>query len=246
MSWVRAGAILAAFGVHAALAGAFLLTGGDPRDALQSGAGKDDLTVAATVTLQSEESIGLDQVTAERQEATAAAQAVPQTEPEQKREEAKKEEAIEMTPPPRVEEAPPQAPIQEKPPEKPVEVEKHEVQPAAAAAPAVAQEESRAMSRNLEARRNQLISLYNTKIYETIMRHALAPKKVRVGRVMVELTLAPSGELLAHRVIASSGSELLDRTAMASLERAAPFPRAPEELSKEPYTLTLPFDYSVK
>ncbi len=64
------------------------------------------------------------------------------------------------------------------------------------------------------------------------MRHALRPKTVEKGRVVIELTLAPSGDLLAHRVVKSSGSATLDRTAMISLERAAPFPpRRPRRAS---------------
>ncbi|MGO9547397.1 MAG: TonB family protein [Rhodomicrobium sp.] len=244
MSWVRAGAILAAACVHAGAAAAFVFLSANQTDvsALQSGSGKDDLSIVATVTLQSEESLGLDPVTAERQDASAASLAVRQ--PELKQEEAKKEAAIDTEPPPPTESAPPQAPIQEKPPEK--TVEKREAQPSAPSVPVAAQEEQRAMSRELEARRNQLFSLYNSEIMKTVMKHALKPARVRAGRVKVELTLAPSGELLAHRVIESSGSDLLDRTALASLERAAPFPHAPEELSKQPYTFIIPFDYAVK
>ena len=141
--------------------------------ALQSGSGKDDLSIVATVTLQSEESLGLDPVTAERQDASAASLAVRQ--PELKQEEAKKEAAIDTEPPPPTESAPPQAPIQEKPPEK--TVEKREAQPSAPSVPVAAQEEQRAMSRELEARRNQLFSLYNSEIMKTVMKHALKPAK---------------------------------------------------------------------
>ncbi len=242
MSWVRAGAILAAFGVHAAAAAVLVTFGANEPEALQSGAGRDDLSIVATVTLQSEESIGLDAVTAERQDASAAAKPVVQ--PEIKREEAKMEDAIEMEPPPPEERAPPQAPIQEKPVEK--QVEKQEAQPSAPAVPSAAQEDQHAMSRDLEARRSQLFSLYNAEIYRAVMTHALRPARRREGRVVVELTLAPSGALLDHRVLKSSGSDLLDRTAMASLERAAPFPPAPEEVSKGPYRLSIPFEYALK
>ena len=124
MNWVRAGAIVAALGVHAA-AMAALADFGARENALQTGAGRDDLSVVATVTMQSEDSVGLDAVTAERQEASAAANAVPET----KQQEAKLEDAIEMDPPPPEESAPPQAPIQAKPVEDPVE--KQEERPTA-------------------------------------------------------------------------------------------------------------------
>jgi periplasmic protein TonB len=238
MNWVRAGAIVAALGVHAA-ALALLVDFGARDEALQTGAGRDDLSVVATVTMQSEDSIGLDAVTAERQEASAAANAVPEI----KQQEAKREDAIEMDPPPPEESAPPQAPIQAKPVEKPVE--KQEQQPSNPSLAAAAQEEQRAISRELEARRNQAFSLYNAEIYRAIVSHAIRPKEVKMGRVGVELTLSPGGKLITRRVVKSSGVHLLDETAIANLERV-PFPPPPAGLVKEPYTVTFSFDYSVK
>ncbi len=238
MSWVRAGAIVAALGVHAA-AMAALADFGAREEALQTGAGRDDLSIVATVTMQSEDSVGLDAVNAERQEASAASNAVPET----KQQEAKREDAIEMDPPPPEESAPPQAPIQAKPVEDPVE--KQEERPSAPSLAAAAQEEQRAISRDLEARRNQAFSLYNAEIYKAIVTHAIRPKEVKMGRVGVELTLSPGGKLITHRVVKSSGVHLLDETAMANLEHV-PFPPPPAGLVKEPYTVTFSFDYSVK
>jgi TonB family protein len=238
MSWVRTSAIIAALGVHAAAAAA-LVSYGAADNALQSGAGRDDLSVVATVTMQTEESVGLDAVTAERQDASAAANAVPESKPQ----EVKRDDAIEMDRPPPVESAPPQAPIQPKPDEK--QVEKQEAEPAAPSVAAAAQQEQHAMSRDLEARRNQAFSLYNAEIYRAIVSHAIRPKEVRQGRVGVELTLSPGGKLIARRVVKSSGVHLLDETAMANLERV-PFPSPPVGLVNEPYTVTFSFDYSVK
>ncbi len=237
MSWVRAGAILAALGVHAA---AVALVGFGAHDnALESGAGIDDMSVVATVTLQTEESIGLDAVTAEHQDASAASKSAPEI----KQQEAKREDAIEMDPPPPEVSAPPQAPIQAKPVEKPEE--KQEAQPSAPSLPADAQEEQHAMSREMEARRNWLLSRYNDAIYRAVTLHQVQPKKLIEGRVVVELTLSPDGKLLDHRVLKSSGVRLLDETAMAHLERA-PFPPPPAGLFKEPYTVTFPIDYTIK
>jgi len=211
---------------------------GAHEDALQTGAGQDDLSVVASVTMQSEESLGLDAQTLERQDASAAAPPVPET-----KQEAKREDAIEMEPPPLDETAPPQAPIQAKTVENPVE--KQDAQPAAPSLSAAAQQEQRAISRDLEARRSQAFSLYNAEIYRAIATHALRPKEVLKGRVGVELTLSPAGKLLARRVVKSSGVHVLDETAMANLENV-PFPTPPDGLVREPYTVTFSFDYSVK
>ena len=84
-------------------------------NSLETGVGRDDLSVVATVTMQNDDSIGLDAANVERQDASAASNAVPEV----KQQEAKRDDAIEMDPPPPGESAPPQAPIQAKPSKSP-------------------------------------------------------------------------------------------------------------------------------
>lgn len=236
MNWVRLGAAGAAVGAHLALLGVFVLwgLGGLDNAQLQSGSGEDDLAVIATIAMEPEERLGLDAVSANRQMASPSGQASPKP-----KEEVKKEEEKVELPPEKTHEPVPL--IEEKNPQKIVEVK-----PSTPSLPSQAQEERRAASRTFEARRSQTISLYNNTIYQALMRKALRPKIVARGRVVVELTLSSSGELLAHRVVESSGSEALDRTAMTSLERAAPFPPIPPELGKDTHTLRVPFQYAVK
>jgi hypothetical protein len=54
MNWVRFGSAGAAFGVHIAVLGLFVLSAAHEPDlsALQSGSGEDDLTIVATITMQ--------------------------------------------------------------------------------------------------------------------------------------------------------------------------------------------------
>ncbi len=237
MNWVLVGAASAAIGVHVACAALFVSLSMHERDlaALQSGSGNDDLTIVATVTMQSEESLGLDAVSVQRQEAFAGGQAAPQVQEEVKKE----EEKVELRP--EVSEEPVPF-VDKKQPEKKV-VEQKASTPAPASE---AQEEQRAASRAFNARRAEVLSIYNSRIYQALMRNALRPNTSQKGRVILELTLSPSGELLDHRVIQSSGSPMLDKTAMSSLERAAPFPPVPPEVSSEPHTLRVPFEYAVK
>jgi protein TonB len=225
MNWIRLCAILAALVLHSGLVGALAYFGGgwQVSTALQSSSGQDDLNVVATVTLQTEDT-GYDAVSAQRQEASPAAPPPPEVKPE----EPKKEEVVETGPPP---------------PEK--EPEKKETPPETPSVPVVPQEEQHALNRDLVARRSRLQSLYDAAIYKAVTTHVLRPKKVLKGIVMVELTLSPTGKLLSSRVVESSGSELLDRTALANLERV-PFPPSPDGLPKEPHKVKLPFDYSVK
>jgi len=237
MSPVRAGAALAAVGVHIAFLAFFVTFSRDAPTlaALESANGKDGLTIVATITLQSEESLGLDSESMRRQEASAGGAPSPQVEQAVRQE----PEKIDLTPG-KTEE--PALPVEEKKPEKKVV----EANPSSASLTSEEQEEQRAASRAFEARRNQELSLYNGKVYQALMKSALRPKTMQKGRVVLELTLGPSGELLSHRIVQSSGSAALDGIAMTSLERAAPFPPIPPEASREPHTLRVPFEYAVK
>ena len=237
MNWVRFGSAGAALGVHIAALGLFVLSAAHKPDlsALQSGGGNDDLTIVATITMQSEESLGLDAASVQRQEASLGGQAAPQVQQEAMKE----EEKVEL-PPEETQEPVPL--LEEKKPEKRIV----EPKPSTPAPASEAQEEQRAAARAFEARQNEVLSLYNSRVYQALMKNALRPKTMEKGRVVLELTLAPSGELLDHHVVVSSGSPALDKTAMTSLERAAPFPPVPPEVSKEPHKLRVPFDYAVK
>jgi protein TonB len=237
MNWVRFASAGAAVGVHIAALGLFVLSAAHEPDlsALQSGNGDDDLTVVATITMQSEESLGLDAASVQRQEASLGGQAAPQVQEEVKKE----EEKVELPP----EESPEPVPlVEEKKPEKKIV----EVNPSTPAPSSEAQEEQRAATRAYEARRNEVLSLYNSRVYQALMKNALRPKTMQKGRVVLELTLAPTGELLDHHVVVSSGSPTLDTTAMTSLERAAPFPPIPPEVGRQSHTLRVPFEYAVK
>ena len=239
MNWIRILAVLAALVIHAGVGGGLVYLGGakPETNALQSGSGRDDLSSATEVTLATEESLGLDSASVERQDASAGAPPQPEPKPE----EPKKEDAVEATPPP-PEAAPPQAPVQEKPPEK--EVEKQET--ASPAAPAAPQEEQHAQTRVLEARRNRALSRYGAEISLALKKHARWSKNRKSGHLWAELTLAPSGALISYRIVESSGSSDLDETAIESIKRAAPFPHAPKELGDSPHTMRVPFEYSVK
>ncbi len=202
--------------------------------ALQSGSGGDDLTVVAAITMQSEESLVSTLASVRRQEASAGGQAAPKMQEEVKKEEDKVELPLEVSQE--------RAPIEEKKLEKKVVGQK----PSTPAPATEAEDEKRAAGRLFEARRAELLSIYNSRVYQALMKNALRPHTAQKGRVVVELTLAPSGELLDHHVVQSSGSPTLDKTAMSSLERAAPFPPVPPEAGKESHTLRVPFEYALK
>ena len=80
MNWVRFGSAGTALGVHIAVLGLFVLSAAHEPDlsALQSGSGDDDLTIVATITMQSEDSLGLDAASVRRQDASLGGQAAPE------------------------------------------------------------------------------------------------------------------------------------------------------------------------
>ena len=102
MNWVCFGSASAAVGVHIAVLGLFAASAMYQPDlaALQSGNGDDDLTVVATITMQSEESLGLDSANVQQQEASLGGQAAPQVQEEVKKEEEKVELPPEKSPEP--------------------------------------------------------------------------------------------------------------------------------------------------
>ena len=102
MNWIRLGSASAAVGVHIAVLGLFAASAMYQPDlaALQSGNGDDDLTVVATITMQSEESLGLDSANVQQQEASLGGQAAPQVQEEVKKEEEKVELPPEKSPEP--------------------------------------------------------------------------------------------------------------------------------------------------
>jgi protein TonB len=58
-------------------------------------------------------------------------------------------------------------------------------------------------------------------------------KKRQQGTVVVRFTIGRDGQLLASTIKQSSGHVLLDRAALETLARAAPFPPIPEFVGRE-------------
>jgi protein TonB len=54
-----------------------------------------------------------------------------------------------------------------------------------------------------------------------------------------------AGELVRREIVKSSGQPVLDDAALASVEKAAPFPAMPDELSED-IEITVPFRFSVR
>lgn len=59
-------------------------------------------------------------------------------------------------------------------------------------------------------------------------------------------TVDASGEISSRRLSKSSGSKVLDEAAIASIERASPFPPIPTELGRSQLEVSVPFKFTVR
>lgn len=71
------------------------------------------------------------------------------------------------------------------------------------------------------------------------------PGSAFTGTVIVKFTVNAKGELISHEVVKSSGSKILDRAALESIEKAAPFPPMPAALHEQQFTMSVPYTYRV-
>ena len=66
------------------------------------------------------------------------------------------------------------------------------------------------------------------------------------GTARVAFVLSGEGRVLSARVVDSAGSAALDREALATVERAMPYPRIPEELGLSEFRLTVPIAFRLE
>jgi TonB family protein len=75
---------------------------------------------------------------------------------------------------------------------------------------------------------------YLGQVRKSLERSKVNPRSSLAGTVLIRFTVGPAGDVLSRVVQKSSGSKLLDDAAMASLDRAAPFPAMPQDLARGP------------
>jgi periplasmic protein TonB len=87
---------------------------------------------------------------------------------------------------------------------------------------------------------------YLGKLRTHIERFKVNPRTQLIGTAVVAFTVGGDGEITSHRIAKSSGSKVLDDAAIASIERAAPFPPIPTELGKTALEVSVPFKFTVR
>ena len=123
--------------------------------------------------------------------------------------------------------------------EKPVEITTQQVAPTVAA-------EQQDVGSKLSGADVTAQRVYMGEVAKKLQRSKVNPRSSQTGTVILGFTLDPRGEILSRTIVQSSGSKLLDEAAMASLERAAPFPPMPGEVSRPSLELQVPFRFMTR
>jgi protein TonB len=91
------------------------------------------------------------------------------------------------------------------------------------------------------------MSAYRGKLFSHISKKKMNPRSKFAGTAVVRFTVGPEGELISREIATSSGSKTLDDAAIASIDRAAPFPAMPSEAKSDgPLVVSVPFKFSVR
>lgn len=94
---------------------------------------------------------------------------------------------------------------------------------------------------------NAAVSNYPGKVVAKLRRVLRYPREAQrdriTGEVRVSFVVAESGAVSSIRVVASSGYPVLDRAAVETVQRAAPFPAIPKEAGRSSWPFTVPLAF---
>jgi protein TonB len=223
---------LVSIGIHAGFALAMLLPAGGA--ALQTGTGEDTMVVEQGIAIEGFAKMGEDQVSIEEVEATPVMAAVSQ--PLEEVEPIEEQEIITSK------EGPEQEDLKE-PEEEVVE------QPLPPQIAAVQQESVVAMreSSGQELKGGDVTahSEYVGALRTHLERNKVNPRTQLIGTAVVRFKVNSAGELVEREIVKSSGKQVLDEAALASIEKSAPFPPMPKGLN-DSIEISVPFRFTVR
>ncbi|MBY6092453.1 cell envelope integrity protein TolA [Maritimibacter alkaliphilus] len=95
-----------------------------------------------------------------------------------------------------------------------------------------------------KAQSAKLETVWGAKIRAKIARYKRFPRGVRGGgRVVLSITVTPSGQVAGAGIARSSGNGELDRAALQAVQRAGRMPAAPSGLTNARYSFALPMSF---
>jgi len=248
---------LVSLGVHGAFA-AVMLWPSSSGAALEQGTGDDIMMIEQGIALQGVAKLGEDVESVEAVEAppvqTAAAQPLEQVEAVEEQKELPVEDIPDVEPVEDVVVASETGPENEL--IEPVEEELKELEPEVKEQPlpqqvATVQQQTVIAMRESSGEEKKGGSAtahrkYLGKLRTHLERSKVNPRTTLIGTAVVRLRVKSDGELVEHKIVKSSGSKALDNAALASIERASPFPEIPDEVGQETIVVSVPFKFSVR
>lgn len=91
---------------------------------------------------------------------------------------------------------------------------------------------------------------YFAHISALLEKHKTYPRRARLsgmeGDVTITFTINREGEVLASRLLQSSGYSILDRAALEALSRAMPLPSVPATITGPTLTISVPFGFHLE
>jgi periplasmic protein TonB len=94
---------------------------------------------------------------------------------------------------------------------------------------------------------NASVSNYPGKVVSQLRRAVYSPAEARAkrlkGEVQVSFTVSANGSVGGVRVVRSSGSPILDKAALETVRRAAPFPAIPSDAGRSSWPFTVPLAF---
>lgn len=103
--------------------------------------------------------------------------------------------------------------------------------------------EQKAASQNQEGGDATLYRAYLGSIRTHIERFKVKPKTLDAGTAVVRFTVSREGVIVNREVAVSSGSMKLDEAALAAIDKASPFPKFPDAISRQEIVLSIPFRF---
>jgi protein TonB len=234
---LRALTSILSLALHGAFVALFFVTPGGA--ALDSGSGDDMFIVEQGIAIEGFAQLGDAEVTTEEVEApTEISEARPPLE-EVKPVEEDVQHVIGS------ESGPEQKKIVKEPEPEKVE-EPHPQQVATLEQTEVAVEEQKASGAKKTGGDTTAASEYRGKLYQHLEKKKVNPRSREAGTVVVRFTVDSSGQVVSREVTESSGSKMLDDAAVASIDKAAPFPPMPGDIASAPMVVSVPFKFSVR
>lgn len=133
----------------------------------------------------------------------------------------------------------------------PAEPERQQQRPAPAPKPAVAEEEEEDAEEIMVTAESLLL---RQRYVSDVMRQTLqsmryprrAEQRRQEGTIRLAVTLSRSGELRDVQIVEESPHSLLNREAMASVERASPFSEIPQGVGEDTFSFAIPMTFRLR